>query len=278
MRIFYLFYLKQDDVIIAENDEKKPIIVQREKPLSPPSLTNLRNGTAKLPLPTALVKTNGAVKPLTSMRVDSQNSSYVRISASNNKQKKKSSKPPAIPYQDWENVVEKVSIPWSQFVTLPSAVPRNKQYIRTSTLSSLNQCPSPARSTASNASSAKVCYDVSVPLIVLSRTPSPNMHSSVAFCLSFVQLWGDAVVTSWRARKVKDLCEEGANSKVCPIICTYVSMHTYRLLVLHLSVVQIHCYDSLGKSRYCVFENVMVRAANHLSFASFTILCRCHCR
>lgn len=44
----------------------------------------------------------------------------------------------------------------------------------------------------------------------------------------------DKFIATWKARKVGDLCEENAASK-------------------------INCYDSFGKSRFCVFENAMVR-------------------
>ena len=44
----------------------------------------------------------------------------------------------------------------------------------------------------------------------------------------------DKFIATWKTRKVADLCEENAASK-------------------------ISCYDSFGKSRFCVFENAMVR-------------------
>eukprot|EP01038_Epipyxis_sp_PR26KG_P010549 gene10549-14171_t len=50
---------------------------------------------------------------------------------------------------------------------------------------------------------------------------------------SCVDIWSDSYIISWRKRKVKELCMDEANSK-------------------------IHCYDSNGWARYCVFENAML--------------------
>ncbi|KAJ1390715.1 hypothetical protein B484DRAFT_439696, partial [Ochromonadaceae sp. CCMP2298] len=102
------------------------------------------------------------------------------------------------PYEYWENVPQKQSITWGEFVQYPHQVPRTKNYIRSSALKALQ------------------------------RHSSDNTSSCQEHTLQ------DVFVTTWKSRKVKDLCEANANSK-------------------------ISCYDSsIGKSRYCIFENAMM--------------------
>lgn len=79
------------------------------------------------------------------------------------------------------------------------------------------------------------------------------------------------MVTDWRKRKVPDLCEENANSKVETTILFYccVTNNCYDQ--------QIQCYDAAltGKPRFCMFENVMVGALIFVSDLNLKLLSFC---
>lgn len=171
MRIFYLFYLKQDDLVSVENDEKKipnyrlnksPVIITTttSSTLHATNSTGLRG--AVLPAINKLVEPRAPVKAL--------NESAVRAAKARRKVSRPQQQPQ--PYQDWENLVPRVAVPWSQFVTMPPAVPRNKLYIRPSTLSSVTQC-------ADSANTSRTCNEVRPP-----PHSAHRVHASPICCLS----------------------------------------------------------------------------------------------
>lgn len=138
--------------------------------------------------------------------MDSAASMYVDAPITSSKEKStKRLKPQALqqkPYSPWENIVRPNPMLFRDFTALPLEIIRNKYAFKPSVLDSLITCPT---TTAPETAQQASCNDI----------------------------WGDSLVTKWRSRKVKDLCEESGLSK-------------------------IHCYDSIGKSRFCVFENAMM--------------------
>lgn len=126
MRIIYLFYLKNDQLDMKSDDVKldSPI---RHVPMLP--ISNKNHTKTKL--------AEGNV--VNTVQNDTAN---IR-----QKIKKKSSGKTyiSIPYTEAENVIQRVNVPWTEFVALPLQPSRNKMHTRQSLLNSLIQCPDTLR-------------------------------------------------------------------------------------------------------------------------------------